>query len=445
MACTFSLPTGCTTRGLTAAPCGADGVGGAFAGGPQRVGAAAAGAVAALVSAASVVQLAVDTPTDPETLRDVLFTSTCGLAWASRMVLFMKQGVRLQRLVTTLLVTRKRYAEEFPGIRNSYDRAAAVIFYAWQVLPLTAVSLWALGPVTGAPLAVASGNYTVLERREPLVMWLPVDTQRSPTYELVFAMEMVGVYAVAEISILLDIFLVCLMILVTAEVAVLNRNVSSTRLSRLDQDQPGGVTAIGREGYGGLSADGEWSAAANQTLPNSTLLPYQDTDAAKRRLYDCLKRNIQHHQTIMTRREQRTAFYYLGSLPASHKSVNLFHNLVSSLAGIRFLKYAAIKLVLRPELQMLVFGVLVTIIKTALFCLIGQSLTDNSERLLDSAFSCGWPTADRRFCSALLIFMQQASQPLSIRVGKIVTLSRNSFLQVMNVSYTIFNMLLNTQ
>nr|QJX74349.1 odorant receptor 72 [Ceracris kiangsu] len=404
----------------------------------------------ALVSTSSLVQLVVDTPTDPETLRDVFFQSTCSGAWAIRAVMFMQKRRRLQRLLVTLLDTRKRYAEEVPGIRKRYDRSAAILFFAWQMLPLTAISLWALEPATAPAETVVVGNATVVLRREPLVLWLPIDTQQSPAYEGIFALQVVGIATVSEVSVLLDIFFVTLMIHVTAEIAVLNANVTRIRLSRLSGKarQPYGsadATAVGQQSYkgGGQLADGDgptgWSAAGTGHLSDKTLFYSQDMEDTQRRLYASLKTNIQHHQAIILCVNELEA----GMSDSTYVTLAV-NALTICLHAFGFVELfqgggkgpAVVKRLLACPIYM---G------QTALFCLYGQSLIDHSERLLDSAFSCGWPAGDRRFCSALIIFMQQASQPLKIRVGKIVTLSRNSFLQIMNVSYTIFNMLLNTQ
>ncbi|XP_047002854.1 odorant receptor 2a-like [Schistocerca americana] len=65
----------------------------------------------------------------------------------------------------------------------------------------------------------------------------------------------------------------------------------------------------------------------------------------------------------------------------------------------------------------------------ALFCFLGQSITDQSERLLHSAFSCGWSDADPPFKRSLTIIMLRTSRPLVIRLGKFFTLSRNTYMQ----------------
>ncbi|XP_049790307.1 odorant receptor coreceptor-like [Schistocerca nitens] len=82
---------------------------------------------------------------------------------------------------------------------------------------------------------------------------------------------------------------------------------------------------------------------------------------------------------------------------------------------------------------------------SALFCFLGQSITDQSESLLHSAFSCGWSDADPPIKRPLTIIMLRTSRPLVIRLGKFFTLSRNTYMQIINTSYTIFKVLLSLQ
>ncbi|XP_049790308.1 uncharacterized protein LOC126195722 [Schistocerca nitens] len=347
--------------------------------GPWMLAALFVVATDALVSASSFVQLVVDTPTDPETLRDVFFQCTCSGAWAVRAVLFMQQRDRLGRLVVTLLDTRKRYVEQVPGIRRIYDRRAATVFNVWQLLPLTALSLWALEPVTDAPKLVTVGNSTMVVRREPLVLWLPLDTQQSPVYEIVFALQVVGIVSVSEASILLDIFLACLVIHVTAEIAVLNKNVSSIHMARLDEkrshlQESGDVTAVGREKdkgvvlFPGSEECVKWSPVVPAHLPNNTLLYDQD---ANRRLYASLKTNIQHHQTIILCVNELEQV-----MSMSTYIILLVNALTICLHAFGFVELfqgggkggAVVKRLMACPVYM---G------QTAVFCLVGQSLTDH--------------------------------------------------------------------
>ncbi|XP_049956076.1 odorant receptor 43a-like [Schistocerca serialis cubense] len=83
--------------------------------------------------------------------------------------------------------------------------------------------------------------------------------------------------------------------------------------------------------------------------------------------------------------------------------------------------------------------------ETGLYCIFGQTIIDQGERLATSAFSSGWPECGVRFRRVLLVFMLRASQPLQLTVGQMYTLSRHTFLQLLNGSYTLFNMLYQIQ
>ncbi|XP_047104572.1 odorant receptor Or2-like [Schistocerca piceifrons] len=67
------------------------------------------------------------------------------------------------------------------------------------------------------------------------------------------------------------------------------------------------------------------------------------------------------------------------------------------------------------------------------------------EQLTASAFSGDWPAGDARMRKALLVLMLRSSRPLKLTVGKLYVLSRHTFLQILNGSYTLFNMLYQVQ
>ncbi|XP_049794576.1 putative odorant receptor 71a [Schistocerca nitens] len=83
--------------------------------------------------------------------------------------------------------------------------------------------------------------------------------------------------------------------------------------------------------------------------------------------------------------------------------------------------------------------------QTALFCLVGQRIIDQSERLVHSAFSCGWPDGDGRCKRLLLVFCLRSSRAASLKVGLLYPLSKEMVIQVLNTSYTLFNFLYHTE
>ncbi|XP_049812085.1 odorant receptor 43a-like [Schistocerca nitens] len=83
--------------------------------------------------------------------------------------------------------------------------------------------------------------------------------------------------------------------------------------------------------------------------------------------------------------------------------------------------------------------------EVGLYSVIGQMVTAQSDKLLHSAFSCGWVDCDTRFRRNLIIFSMAARRPLEFTVGKTYKLSKETFLQVLNGSYAMFNMLYTLQ
>ncbi|XP_049764164.1 odorant receptor 2a-like [Schistocerca cancellata] len=78
--------------------------------------------------------------------------------------------------------------------------------------------------------------------------------------------------------------------------------------------------------------------------------------------------------------------------------------------------------------------------QSGLYCLTGQAIIDQSNRLADSAYSCGWADADQRFKRSLRVLMTRAEQPLCIRVGKLIELSRATFQELLKGTYQLFNL-----
>ncbi|XP_049938992.1 odorant receptor 2a-like [Schistocerca serialis cubense] len=76
-----------------------------------------------------------------------------------------------------------------------------------------------------------------------------------------------------------------------------------------------------------------------------------------------------------------------------------------------------------------------------MFCIFGHALTDQSEKLMQSAFSCGWTESDVRFRRSLLTFMTALVRPVEITVGKTTKLSKETLVQVLNGTYGLLNLL----
>ncbi|XP_046981226.1 odorant receptor coreceptor-like [Schistocerca americana] len=79
--------------------------------------------------------------------------------------------------------------------------------------------------------------------------------------------------------------------------------------------------------------------------------------------------------------------------------------------------------------------------ETGMYCIFGQMVVNQSERLRQSAYSCSWVGAEAPFKQALVIFVMRTLQPLEFSVGKLIKLSSETFLKILNSSYTLINLL----
>nr|QAB43908.1 olfactory receptor OR29 [Oedaleus asiaticus] len=83
--------------------------------------------------------------------------------------------------------------------------------------------------------------------------------------------------------------------------------------------------------------------------------------------------------------------------------------------------------------------------QVALFCLLGQRIINQSERLIRSAFSGDWPDGDVRSWRLVHMLCLSTKKSLSLRICGIYTLSRMTLLQILNVSYSLLNFIYQTK
>ncbi|XP_049940451.1 uncharacterized protein LOC126416692 [Schistocerca serialis cubense] len=383
------------------------------------------------------VQMLIDTPTDPEVFREVFFICTCGFSWFVKLVSFVAQWRRLQRMVLSLLDAKIRFPDNGTGVRERYTRTAYSVWRWWQSMPAVTVMLWMADPFIQNLTSPPAENGT-----RPLIFWIPVEVQHSPAYEITYAIEAFCIGSVSETSILLDIFLIILIVSAAGEIAVLNENIAGMRLSntrereKVEPDK--GLQALERsiDEVSISQTAYVFSEYSSDIKRNLFVLDRHDTYW---KLHSSLVKNIQHHEVILT---------YINDLEIV-LSASVYVLLLTNALNICLHSFGIVALFQEGATSSTVFKEVISfasfLAQTGLFCFIGQLIIDQADRLQFSAFSCDWPQADESFCRSLRIFMLQAACPLSVRVGKLVELSRNSFLQAMNASYTIFNMLFNLQ
>nr|ALD51406.1 odorant receptor 105 [Locusta migratoria] len=383
------------------------------------------------------VQLVLE-PLPLEEILDAVFTCACSFTWGIRVMVIRLRQRRVQQLVVDVLNMRKRFTENAAALRKKYHRRGLMVCLAWVVFPALAVPMWFVEPAMTKKLVTTSENTTMVIRKTPFIMWMPMETQTHPNYEITYVAHLSLLVCSVSPTLIIDLFFACLMTAITADIDILNNNIANMRLYKEDgftenSEKGVEVTATWETTYQSKKSLAEKSERVDD---NTQVLATYSTDPYEQ-LHRTLAKNIQHHQTLMS---------IVGDLESIMSESSVLMLIVNSinicLQALGFVDAfrpgAKRSTVLKKVLTFPAY-----INQTAHFCWLGQAIIDQSERLQDSAFSCGWADADQRFCSSLRIFMLQASRPLKLQIGKIFTLSRNLFLQILNTSYTIFNMMIN--
>ncbi|XP_047002863.1 putative odorant receptor 85d [Schistocerca americana] len=359
-----------------------------------------------LITVCSALKFYLDPPEETEKASQAAFLLTVSIPNAVKGISLTRQRTRLQQVVAWLLVMR-RAVQDGAGRRRLYARSANLVGNMWMIMGVLAGMIWAVDPLLSEPPPL---NGTSPDPALPLPVWLPFDGNAPDTYSLTFALEAVVFAWVVFSAMCVDVLYITLIINVAAELHVLNDNVEITG---------NGADVVGH---------------SNRKIGYFEVYRSEGNDT-----YRLLVKNIQHHQLIIKcvnefQKATGTPVLFVVAINV----LNLCSNIISLAALLE--KDPRASTVVKS-----LVGCLGFVIETAIYCLPGQMIIDQSERLVHSAYSCHWPDADGRFKSSLLIFMVRAGQPLRLRVGKLITISRETYQELMKLSYQLFNLVYQLQ
>ncbi|XP_049853542.1 odorant receptor Or2-like [Schistocerca gregaria] len=371
----------------------------------------------------STANLVMDTPDDLEVLTINAFACMTTLGMIVKVVSYVVDRGSFNALLVRLAAARRAHAD--PGGRNAATRARRLAFgtalYRFtQVSTVFCTSLWSVAPLLGG----SSGS-----RDFPVPIWLPLDMRATPTYQVVYLLQVFCIWAVVQGTVFLDTTFQILMLQLAAELEVLNDNVAAI------YNREVGPSAVKRAED--IKIDASPQRKKDEASDRHGYIQLH-TDTAEDEMYSHLVSNIKHHQTVIGCLSQ------LETVMSHSTLILLSSNMVCICLHI-----FVTAVLLQDEIQFdktfkMMCAFAIYTYQTGLFCLIGQTIIDQSERLVNSAFSCAWPDADARFKLSLSVFMVRSARLLEIRVGKMYTLSRETFLQILNGSYRLFNLLYQT-
>ncbi|XP_047104941.1 uncharacterized protein LOC124750818 [Schistocerca piceifrons] len=231
------------------------------------------------------------------------------------------------------------------------------------------------------PFRVFTAGSTNIDWPTPIPIWLPIDMQLSPTYELIYLAQVLCAVATAGAMLGVDTLFFHLTLMIVAELQVLNNNISVVgRVASPDEKEV--VFRVKNAGeqqhnFSDVINSGQNEGGVSLSNPQATITEKNYSD---------LIEIIQHHQIII-------------------KMVGLLQTIMD---------YSVSVLLLTNVLDV---------------CFLIFTMSE-SENLVHAGFSCEWLDADISFRKPLLKFMLMASHPLQIKLGGTAKLSRSTFLQV---------------
>ncbi|XP_049762644.1 odorant receptor Or2-like [Schistocerca cancellata] len=76
-----------------------------------------------------------------------------------------------------------------------------------------------------------------------------------------------------------------------------------------------------------------------------------------------------------------------------------------------------------------------------IYCWVAHEIFEESERVGEAAYCSDWPDGSARYKSALRLMMRRSQRPITITAGKIYAIDRNTFVSIVNASYSYYAVL----
>nr|QZH55137.1 odorant receptor 41 [Achelura yunnanensis] len=251
---------------------------------------------------------------------------------------------------------------------------------------ITTCTLWAM-----IPLFDDAGS-----RSFPFKIWMPIDPQRSPHYEIGYVYQMITIYISAFLFIGVDSTTLSMIMFGCAQLEII--------MEKVRQVHP---------------------------MPNSNLKPNERKQLIEERstlFIECIK----HHQEVVKYIEKVEDTYH----------ANIFFQL-SGTVGIVCIIGFRISIVDRSSVQFYsMVNYMVTMLSQLfLYCWCGNELTIRSQKLREVLYQTPWYELDVKFGRLLWVAMQRMKRPIIFKAGHYIALSRPTFVSILRSSYSYFAVL----
>ncbi|XP_049961696.1 odorant receptor 82a-like [Schistocerca serialis cubense] len=242
----------------------------------------------------------------------------------------------------------------------------------------------------------------------PAHVWYPFSFTQTPVYEVVYTLVAGGLLCGALISCIVDAFFVSLIIYQAAHLQLLNLML---------------VNVCGPQG------EAEPGLAASHDQKRREAAESADVEGEmRRRLAECVCYHcdidscVQHLSSLLG--PIILGQFLMDMVTISATAFVAIANNADSNWLVKYMSY------LSSVIQQLL-----------LYCWFGTDIITQSERLQMSAYSSDWVVATPRFGRELRIFLCRAHRPLRLTASKFYTISRDTFLLLMNASLSYFAVL----
>ncbi|XP_046987094.1 odorant receptor 43a-like [Schistocerca americana] len=280
---------------------------------------------------------------------------------------------------------------------------------------------WVFFPLISHALINSDEESSEASWQFPVAHWIPANMQVSPAYEILYVVQSFCLIVASQSTNSIDLFFIHMMLMVAAELEVLSENVSAMKKGdgKLIKTENGGCEQITKE----VLCDGDGNFRKKED--------FSAQDVTDDHMYVQLVKNVQHHQAVLK------AFTLLQETMDKSIFILLFVNMADLCSCV----FATAILLQRGGNVAKALQPLITIppclYETVMYCFFGNIVTDKSEDLVNSAYSCGWADCETRFRRGLVFFVTQAMRPLEIKVGKMCKLSKQMLLQVCATCWTL--------
>ncbi|XP_045527666.1 odorant receptor 43a-like [Pieris brassicae] len=255
---------------------------------------------------------------------------------------------------------------------------------------ITTCTLWALMPLFD----------TAETRFFPFKIWMPINTEKSPHYEIGYLYQVISIYISALLFCAVDSSTLSMIMFGCAELEIIIDKIQKIRdipISRINE------------------SDCRKRLTENNKLFN-----------------EC----VRHHQCVVKFIELVEDTYH----------ANIFFQLSGSVGIICII---GLRIVITEPSSVQFYSMLnymLTILSQLfLYCWCGNELTSMSQNLREFLYLCPWYDQNIQFRRSLIIAMERMKRPIIFKAGRYIPLSRPTFISILRSSYSYFAVLNQTK